>query len=129
MKSSKELIERNRSEIAALRDDVATLKNTVKIHEQKLSVLVTQHQGYLTIRQRFIDTYKRDVLQARPQATFHNIQAGNRAAHGGDAVTDAYLYSAGLRQDETIFMRMYDISYNQVEKMRTYSHQSKIFTS
>ena len=60
----------------------------------RIKELAAASQGYLNIRHRFLDTFRRDILK---DPTFNRTQAGNAAAHDGDAVTDAGLFESGTR--------------------------------
>ena len=62
----------------------------------RIKELAAASQWYLNICHRFLDTFRRDILN---DPTFNRtmIQAGNAAAHDGDAVTDAGLFESGTR--------------------------------
>ncbi len=107
------------SKIKALENDVKSLRQHEKTLQVKLSLLTNQYREYLCIRERFLDTFKRDILKNKSD---QNIKAGNSVAvHGGDAVTDAYLYRSGKRQDERIFVKIYGLTAAQVEQLCKYS--------
>ncbi len=80
------------------------------------------------IRQRFLDTFRRDVLNDSSAQGAPGIALGNRAAHHGDAVIDAMLYSDGLRHDESLFFRLYGMSPRQVLGLSMYELYLRILT-
>jgi hypothetical protein len=71
-------------------------------------------EGYRRIRNRFINVYCRDVLGHVTHREYQQISDGNNAAHGGDAVTDASLYTSGERHDEGVLIKLYGLSANQI---------------
>ena len=60
-----------------------------------------------------METYRRDVLKD-PDAQGTRPILGIQAAHSGDAVADAYLYSISYRQDTRVFSKLYGLSYDRV---------------
>ncbi|KAI9834703.1 MAG: hypothetical protein M1826_000106 [Phylliscum demangeonii] len=66
------------------------------------------------IRNRFMATYRRDVLQDPTQGDRGVIKAGNAAAHHGDLLGDATLYERGLRADEGTYVSLYGLSWAKV---------------
>ena len=72
------------------------------------------------IRQRFLDTYRRDILGV-DLASYKFITEGNEAAHGGNCWSDLLLYDKGLRSDETTFISLYGLSLN-LAKVLSESH-------
>jgi thioesterase domain-containing protein len=84
-------------------------------------VLKESSEGYMRIRDRFLDTYLRDVEKI-PEARWSKaIVAGNKAAHDGDAVADASLFESGTRNDETLMVKIYGLTYGQVLTLSKYS--------
>ena len=69
---------------------------------------------YRRIRNRFINVYRRDVLGHVTHQEHQQISDGNNAAHGGDAVADASLYTSGERHDEGVLIELYGLSANQI---------------
>ncbi|KAI9774361.1 MAG: hypothetical protein M1840_004255 [Geoglossum simile] len=55
-----------------------------------------------------------------------NIEAGNMAAHDGDAITDAILFASGDRSDTFIFPLIYGISAEQVLELGIAGDQDSI---
>jgi hypothetical protein len=71
-------------------------------------------QGYLDIRGRFLDVFKRDVLDDRSERMFRGIARGNARAHKGDAVTDAEIFMSGSRTDSELMVTIYGVSASNV---------------
>lgn len=72
--------------------------------------------GYNTIRSRFLDTYKRDFKDRDDLRGSKTIRDGDRAAHHGDSVADAYLFQEGKRNDYSIYRELYGLEPNQTIK-------------
>ncbi|KAK2781045.1 hypothetical protein FQN52_001936 [Onygenales sp. PD_12] len=77
---------------------------------QQVRTLASACDGYLLIRQRFLETTLRDKLGG--DYASKRIHDGNVAAHHGDVLTDATLYERGLRNDKGTFRAIYGISYS-----------------
>jgi hypothetical protein len=88
--------------------------------EAQLKVVKGASEGYLQIRQRFLDTFRRDILQVPEARWAPSIAAGNRAAHDGDAVTDASLYETGVRHDVSLLFKIYGLNDSQIIKLSKY---------
>ena len=125
----KEMMKRLQAEVGGLRNEVG-LKNENTDFQRHITDL--QHHvrdlrlasdGYRRIRNRFINVYRRDVLGHATHQEYQQISDGNNAAHGGDAVTDASLYTSGERYDEDVLIRLYGLSARQI------SYQGKYQTS
>ena len=90
------------------------IEATLQIHETR-----TPSYGYRDSRSRFLSCYKRRLGlhdgQDRPI-----IDAGNTAAHGGDALFDASLYQRGVCSDYDSFARVYGFSYTVVLRIRRF---------
>jgi hypothetical protein len=117
-----------------MKERMKRLEDKLKRLEDKLTKETTSRQndikdlrlaseGYRRIRNRFINVYRRDVLGHVTHQEYQQISDGNNAAHGGDAVTDASLYTSGERHDEDVLIELYGLSANQI------SYQGKCQTS
>lgn len=93
-------------------EEILTLKSRV-------GLLVQSSDGYLTIRRRFLDVYKRDVLGELTGSKA--IQEGNSIAYEGDALGDAVLFDRDHRTDARIYRELYGLDYKQVLEFRTYT--------
>ena len=81
------------------------------VHSAQIESLTESSQGYLDIRHRFLEVFCRDVKQEKLESSAHHrIFVGNKAAHHGDAVTDAYLYTSGARTDQGTMEAIYGVT-------------------
>lgn len=112
------------------RDDLRERMSTLESRFQKLEATTEAYQvrtcqlqldvkrlaaasdGYLKIRARFLDTFKRDIIGTLSTSTI--IRTGNAAAHDGDAATDASLYTSRNRTDLPLLNQIYGISYDWI---------------
>ena len=113
------LAETNRK-LAGTERDLTVWKARSTALEARQGVQGRAIEGYLKIRNRFIDTFRRDILSMRNAQGRQNIEAGNMAAHDGDAITDAILFTSGDRSDTFIFPLIYGISAEQVLELGKY---------
>ena len=76
--------------------------------------LLTQNSGgYLGVRERFLE--QNSTSDTHTQASGHIVRRdGNEAAHTGDAITDAYVYTSGRRMDTDLSTLLYDVSHKTV---------------
>lgn len=72
--------------------------------------------GYLDIRERFLEVFKRDVLKWS-QSSSNLIAVGNARAHAGDCIVDAELYRLGRRDDEDTMIRLYGMSSMKIQEL------------
>jgi hypothetical protein len=106
-----------------LTKETTSLKNDIVGLQHHVKDLRLASEGYRRIRNRFINVYRRDVLGHVTHQEYQQISDGNNAAHGGDAVTDASLYTSGERHDEDVLIELYGLSASQI------SYQGKCQTS
>ena len=76
-------------------------------------------KGYLSIRRRFLDVYKREIKAELKGSKA--IRAGNLIAHEGDALGDAVLFARDQRTDRSIYREVYGLGYQQVLDFCTYT--------
>ena len=95
------------NKVGGLQNEVGGLRNEVK--DLRLA-----SEGYRRIRNRFINVYRRDVLGYVTRQEYQQISDGNNAAYGGDAVTDASLYTSGERHDGDVLIELYGLSASQI---------------
>ena len=79
------------AESLAHRAEIAALEETVTQNQIRIQHLTAAGEGYFKIRQRFLNVFRRDVLQDPAAQWTLIIDTGNAAAHHGDAITDAGL--------------------------------------
>ena len=88
--------------------------------QTRIKELAAASQGYLNIRHRFLDTFRRDILKDPTAKWTPMIQAGNAAAHHGDAVTDAGLFETGSRKDKTLIVKVYGLTADEILSLSKY---------
>ncbi|KAG0133437.1 hypothetical protein HOY82DRAFT_641135 [Tuber indicum] len=100
-----------KEKIAALELHNATLKDHIKVSRNS-------DRDQSRLRNRFVSTFKRDVLKCSTTQDRTFISEGNECAHGGDAKVDARLYR-GLngRRDVYAFEKLYGLSPETVERI------------
>ncbi len=94
-------------EMLSTRKEMLSTRKDVKRLEQNC-------EGYLAIRRRFLDVYKRDVKGLETHTGTRAIKEGNVAAHQGDAIGDATLFERDKRTDRRIFCDLYGLDPAQV---------------
>lgn len=95
------------AETSQLQKEMLSTRKDVKRLEQNC-------EGYLAIRRRFLDVYKRDVIGLETHTGTRAIKEGNVAAHQGDAIGDATLFERHKRTDRRIFCDLYGLDPAQV---------------
>lgn len=71
-------------------------------------------EGYHGTRHRSTDVHRRDALRNVTEQGSIRINKGNIAAHKGDAVTDAMLYTTNQRDDEDVLISLYGLTADQI---------------
>jgi len=102
-------------ELKSRQDENIVLQTSVHKLTQSLAL-------YRLSRQRFISTFKRDKLgtSSITRADREIIDNGNNLVHGGDANTDAFLYTGtivGVRRDTSAFTQLYRLRPEIVETL------------
>src|SRR2546421_5211899 len=98
-----------------LEDGQVDSKSQIADLQHRVKVLTLSSEGYRKIRHRFLEVYRRDILDDVDRQGRKKIGEGNEAAHNGDAVTDASLYTFGERlDDETVLVDLYGLTANQI---------------
>jgi len=106
-----------RARMTRMEEKVAQLdKEVAKIPrlEVDMARLRGLSEGYLRIRERFLDVFRRDVLHDSSAQRLQTITAGNSAAHDADAVADALVYEYGRRRDTRLLTRIYGLGHDQI---------------
>jgi hypothetical protein len=86
-------------------------------HQAQIDILTPDAERYYSIRHRFIDVYRRDVLRDVDQEGLDRINRGNGTAHEGDAFTDARLYADGKRDDRHALISLYGLTPDQLSSL------------
>ena len=100
------------AKIAAQDAKIAKQDMTIALLQGRITDLTTSFDAYKTLRNRFISTFRRDVLKRETEDDRRIIAAGNSSAHCGDAVVDASLYDMvgpGARKDVFSFTELYGL--------------------
>ena len=105
----KSKLNRHSTKLEAQDQEIITLK--AQVHH-----LSIRAEGYNAIRSRFIDTYKRDFKDRYDLRGSKTIRDGDKAAHHGDSIADAYLFQEGKRNDNSIYRELYGLDPSQIIK-------------
>ena len=89
--------------------------------ESRVKLLTQTSEGYLSVRRRFLDVYKRDIKGMEELKGSKAIREGNQIAHEGDALGDAVLFDRDQRTDMDIYRELYGLYHKQVLDFRTYT--------
>jgi hypothetical protein len=101
-----------------LHDQIATLTELnynrdrqITNQDRQITDLKAASEGFLDIRERFIDVMKRDLFHTIPYdaRSTRAIRKGNEAAQHGDVMGDALLYKLRSRTDTITFLKIYGI--------------------
>jgi hypothetical protein len=118
----KEMMKRSEAGIVTLTTEVAGLKSEVaglKLEGAGLKIqvrdLTLSSGGYRSIRNRFIEVYRRDVMRNITKEGYEMIGNGNEAAHHGDVIADSAFYLSYQRYDEDTFIHIYGLSASQLK--------------
>jgi hypothetical protein len=108
----------NRIRIVDLQKEKSNNRIRIVNLENRVNVLTLASKGYREIRHRFLDVYHCDILgKVGPQGR-ENIITGNKAAHGGDVITDADLYNCNERCDEKeALVAIYGLTARQISQL------------
>ena len=117
VKRLEDQVANNKDQIADHQDQIADHQGQIAYLHDRIRTLTTDAEGYYSIRHRFIDVYRRDVLHDVTEPGRTKIKEGNAAAHEGDAVTDVKLYTTHQRQDERALRSLYGLSVNQISSL------------
>ena len=89
--------------------------------ESHVKRLVQCSDGYLSIRRRFLDVFKRDIMDMKELKGSKAIREGDSRAHEGDALGDAVVFDRDQRTDRSIYRELYGLDHQQVLDFRTYT--------
>ncbi|CUS11348.1 unnamed protein product [Tuber aestivum] len=98
--------------------DIMSIRAHQASLEHRVRDLTFCQDYYKPLRNRFISTFKRDILDTATPADLEIIGEGNLCADCGDAIADARLYTDGERIDLTTFTRLYGLLPYVVPKIR-----------
>ena len=86
---------------------IATLGAEVDGLKIQVKDLTLSSEEYRSIRNRFIEVYRRDVMKNITKEGYEMIGNGNEAAHHGDVIADSAFYLSFRRYDEDTFVHIY----------------------
>ena len=109
----KEMIKRFEAGIATLKAEVAGLNAEVAGLKIQVKDLTLSSGGYRSIRNRFFEVYRRDVIRNIKKEGYEMIGNSNEAAHHGDVIADSAFYLSYQRYDEDTFIHIYGLSASQ----------------
>ena len=114
-------LEELKESMTLLQKRVAESETTIEGHRKEIAELQTRvgyltasSEGYLAIRRRFLDVYKRDIKSMEELRNPRAIRNGNVVAHEGDALSDAVVFDRDRRSDRSTFRELYGLEYGQV---------------
>lgn len=92
------------------REKLARLKLSKDSLESRLNVLTLSIKSHTGVRNRFLSTYNRDILECPTDKDHKLIHEGNAGVHGGDVVADSLLYEGpNARDDFKSFESLYGL--------------------
>ncbi|KAK2755581.1 hypothetical protein FQN54_006521 [Arachnomyces sp. PD_36] len=101
--------------LEALRE-LSDLKKRVQENEKSIADLQANSLSYLQHRGRYLDTYRRDVLNDHSCAS--NIIEANIAVHSANASADCQLFRKGFRKDTKTFESLYSVSVAKIVALK-----------
>lgn len=103
-----------------VRKELESHKRQLEFLNPRMDTLRQLSEGYLDIRRRFFDIYRRDIKHPKEKKSTKAIRDGNAAALDSDAVADAFLFECDKRTDRTTFRELYGLDADQVLHYRTH---------
>src|SRR5438045_1253820 len=110
LKRVEDKLEKTNEELAKTNEVVANSKIQIADLQHRVKTLTLASEGYRKIRHRFLEVYRRDILEDVNRQGRKKIGDGNEAAHSGDAIADANLYASGERHDEKVLIALYGLT-------------------
>ncbi|KAG0133429.1 hypothetical protein HOY82DRAFT_482822 [Tuber indicum] len=105
-------------QLAICKEKIASLELHNATLEDHIKVSRNSDRDQSRLRNRFLSTFKRDVLKCSTAQDRTLISEGNECAHGGDAKVDARLYRGpNGRRDVYAFETLYGLSSETVERI------------
>lgn len=107
-----------------LADLVQTTSSRINLLEAQNRALAISSNGYMQIRRRFLEVFKREWGITPEHGYSFEIHQGNKAAHHGDAVTDAIITKQDNRDDKSAYEILYGLTPDEVLAISTLIIQS-----
>lgn len=114
IKDMKRQIHQIRHQIPRLIAQIEHQERRVATLEGQVGLLTQNSTSYLSIRQRFLDEYTRNIRGNHGLQGSKAIREWNMKAHGGDALADASLFSHDQRSDTDLYPELYGLRHEQV---------------
>jgi hypothetical protein len=95
-------LQKTDTELQKTNTDLEMTNTQVTDLQNRIKTLTLVSEGYRKIRHRFLEVYHRDIRNDVDGQGLTKINQGNEAAHHGDAVTAASLYTSHERNDEIV---------------------------
>jgi uncharacterized coiled-coil protein SlyX len=112
-------ISKQDDKISKLDEKISKLDEKISSLEGQVRRLNDKDIDYHHIRNRFLETFKCDILgRTKTPASQATINKGNQAAHEGDCITDATLYYNNIRQDDGLLRDIYGLFPRQILNQR-----------
>ncbi|KAK3176307.1 hypothetical protein OEA41_007630 [Lepraria neglecta] len=119
--------EKKTSKIDKHEKHIDELQKKTTYLESRVRNLVQSSEGYLMIRRRFLDVYKRDIKGMEELRGSKAIRDRNLIAHEGDALGDAVLFDRDQRTDRSIYRELYGLDYEKVLAFHSGSDDGGLF--
>ena len=120
------------AEVESLRDEIRYLKADQRAKDRELDTARQQLQIFqlnalqeapaiqigTEVRMRYLELYRRRMGLPPSNSGNDAKKSGDRAAHRGRPLVDAWLYETGRRNDAVIYKDLYGISFSQLINWR-----------
>lgn len=104
-------LETTKNSLEATKNRVTDLESEVSSMKGEMITLKQESDAYLTIRNWFLATFRRDVLKSVLEKDKTTIPEGNNSAHSGDFLVDAKFYEKNYRFDDDLFTHLYGLAF------------------
>lgn len=104
------------------RDEISALKAEARSYRTELEASSSKSKEMENIgkevRMRFLECHRQRMGKRIGQAGYGNIKSGDRAAHRGRPLADAWLYQDSQRSDPDVYEDLYGISPSTMQEWR-----------
>ena len=105
------------SQITSQQTQITSQQTEISDLQYRVKALSLCSEEYRKIRNRFLEYYRQDILDDTDKHGKKRTHQGNEAAHEGDAIADAELYTSGERADESVLVDLYGLSAIQIAQL------------
>jgi len=126
-------------EMELKRDEICSLRAEVKSYYEELATLNSKFEelkkksrsSLLTdigkeVRMRYLENHRRKMRGSLGRADYSHIKSGDRAAHRGRPLVDAYLYETHQRSDPEVYKDLYGIPPTTMQRWKSVEEIVKI---